>query len=136
MKVTLEKNYRKYYTLEDLDRAKRVIAAEKEDESTVKEWAKMAICEAIKNDDGIYEDYIVEIFKAEAHTAKNNRIWNQYSMSDDDPDHETGNMDVWIEFAAETEKGYIKGGAYLSDIWQTGGTDYRQHMYIRRAEWA
>ena len=91
---------------------------------------------ANKNDDGIYEDYIVEIFKAEAHTAKNNRIWNQYCMSDDDPDHETGNMDVWIEFAAELEQGYIKGGAYLTDIWQTGGTDYRQHMYIRRAEWA
>lgn len=134
MKVTLEKNYRKYYTLEDLDHAKRVIAAEKEDDCPVKEYAEMAIREALKNDDGIYEDYIVEIFKAEAHTAKNNRIWNQYCMSDDDPDHETGNMDVWIEFAAELEQGYIKGGAYLTDIWQTGGTDYREHMYIRCAE--
>lgn len=135
MKVTLEKNYRKYYTLEDLDRAKRVIAAEKEDESTVKEWAEMAIREALKNDDGIYEDYIVETFKAEAHTAKNRRVWNAYGYIDPE-EANTQDMDVWIEFAAETENGYIKGGAYLSDIWQTGGTDYRQHMYIRRAEWA
>lgn len=133
MKVTLEKNYRKYYTLEDLDRAKRVIAAEKEDESTVKEWAEMAIREAIKNDDGIYEDYIVEIFKAEAHTAKNHRVWNAYGYCDPE-EANTQDMDVWIEFAVELEHGYIKGGAYLTDIWQTGGTDYREHMYIRRAE--
>ena len=129
MKVTLEKNYRKYYTLEDLDRAKRVIAAEKEDESTVKEWAEMAIREALKNDDGIATDYIVRILYAEAHTAKNHRVWNLWG-----DDLETENMDVWIEFAAELENGFIKGGAYVSDIWQTGGTDYREHMYIRRAE--
>ena len=135
MKVTLEKNYRKYYTLEDLDRAKQVIAAEKEDESTVKEWAEMAIREALKNDDGIYDDYIVEIFKAEAHTAKNHRVWNAYGYCDPE-EANTQDMDVWIEFAAELEHGYIKGGAYLTDIWQTGGTDYRQHIYIRRAEWA
>ena len=133
MKVTLEKNYRKYYTLEDLDRAKQVIAAEKEDESTVKEWAEMAIREAIKNDEGIPNDYIVEIFKAEAHTAKNCRVWNAYGYIDPE-EANTQDMDVWIEFAAELGQGYIKGGAYLSDIWQTGGTDYRQHMYIRRAE--
>ena len=135
MKVTLEKNYRKYYTLDDLDRARKVIAAEKEDESTVKEWAEMAIREALKNDDGIYDDYIVEIFKAEAHTAKNHRAWNAYGYCDPE-EANTQDMDVWIEFAVETENGYIKGGAYLSDIWQTGGTDYRQHIYIRRAEWA
>lgn len=135
MKVTLEKNYRKYYTLEDLDHAKRVIAAEKETDCTPKEYAEMAIREALKNDDGIADDYIVEIFKAEAHTARNQRSWNLYTMSDDDPDHETGDMDIWIEFTAELRHGYIKGGAYLSDIWQTGGTDYRQYMYIRRAEW-
>lgn len=135
MKVTLEKNYRKYYTLEDLDRARKVIAAEKETDCTPKEYAEMAIREALKNDDGIYEDYIVEIFKAEAHTAKNHRVWNAYGYCDPE-EANTQDMDVWIEFAAETENGYIKGGAYLSDIWQTGGTDYRQHIYIRRAEWA
>lgn len=129
MKVILEKNYRKYYTLEDLDRARRVIAAEKETDCTPKEYAEMAIREALKNDDGIADDWIVEIFKAEAHTAKNHRAWNLWGDS-----LETETMDVWIEFAAELEQGYIKGGAYLSDIWQTGGTDYREHIYIRRAE--
>ena len=130
MKVTLEKNYRKYYTLEDLDRARKVIAAEKETDCTPKEYAEMAIREALKDDDGNADDYIVEIFKAEAHTAKNRRIWNVYGSTDD----YTEDMDIWIEFVAELGQGYIKGGAYLSDIWQTGGTDYREHMYIRRAE--
>lgn len=133
MKVTLEKNYRKYYTLEDLDRAKRVIAAEKETNYTPMEYAEMAIREALKNDDGIPNDRIVEIFKAEAHTAKNCRVWNAYGYCDPE-EANTQDMDVWIEFAAELGQGYIKGGAYLSDIWQTGGTDYKQHMYIRRAE--
>ena len=31
MKVALEKDYKKYYTLEDLERAKAVISCEKED---------------------------------------------------------------------------------------------------------
>lgn len=133
MKVTLEKNYRKYYTLEDLDRARKVIAAEKETDCTPKEYAEMAIREALKNDDGIADDWIVEIFKAEAHTAKNHRVWNAYGYCDPE-EANTQDMDVWIEFAAELENGFIKGGAYLSDIWQTGGTDYRQHIFIRRAE--
>lgn len=135
MKVTLEKDYRKLYTLDDLDRARKVIAAEKETDCTPKEYAEMAIREALKNDDGIADDWIVEIFKAEAHTAKNCRVWNAYGYCDPE-EANTQDMDVWIEFAAETENGYIKGGAYLSDIWQTGGTRYKQHMFIRRAEWA
>lgn len=130
MKVTLEKDYRKYYTLEDLDRARKVIAAEKETDCTPKEYAEMAIREALKNDDGIADDWIVEIFKAEAHTAKNHRAWNLWGDS-----LETGNIDVWIEFAAELKQGFIKGGAYLSDIWQTGAREYKHHMYIRKAYW-
>lgn len=123
MKVTLEKNYRKYYTLEDLDRARRVIAAEKEDEMSAKDWAVYAVGEALRNKDGS----LWEILKAEATTAKNCRAWNRYG--DDSAD-----MDVYIRFLAETTEGFIRGGAYLSDIWETGATEYKQHMYIRWAE--
>lgn len=124
MKVTLEKDYRKYYTLEDLDRAKAVIAAEKEDEMSAKDWAVYAVGEALRNKDGS----LWEILKAEATTAKNCRAWNRYG--DDSAD-----MDVYIRFLAETTEGFIRGGAYLSDIWETGATEYKQHMYIRWAEW-
>lgn len=135
MKVTLEGNYRKYYTLEELDQAKRVIAAEKGDTTTAKEYAEIAIREFLKDENGISTDYIVETFTAKASTAKNRTIWNEYCMSDDDPDQETGTLDVWIEFAAELGKGYIRGGAYLSDIWKTGKVDYKDRMYVRKAEW-
>jgi len=124
MKVTLEKDYRKYYTLEDLDRAKAVIAAEKEDEMSAKDWAVYAVGEALRNK----VDSLWEILKAEATTAKNCRAWNRYG--DDSAD-----MDVYIRFLAETTEGFIRGGAYLSDIWGTGATEYKQHMYIRTAEW-
>lgn len=123
MKVKLEKDYRKYYTLEKLDMAKAVIAAEKEDEMSPKDWAEYAVREALRNKN----ESLVEILKAEATTAMNRRAWNRYG--------ETEDMDVYIRFLAETTKGFIRGGAYLSDIWQTGATEYKQHMYVRRAEW-
>ena len=124
MKVTLQKDYRKFYTLEDLERAKAVIAFEKDnDESSVKEWAEYAINEAIGN-----EGRIIEIYKADATTAKNCRAWNLYG-------NDTQDMDVWVQAVAETTAGFVKIGAYLSDIWQTGAKQYRQHMFIRMAKY-
>lgn len=120
MKVKLENDYKRFYTLEDIEHAKAVIASEKDDEETAKGWAEYAINEALSD----RYDCIVEILKADARTAKNCRIWNAYG-------DDTGNMDVWIEATAETHKGFIKVGAYLSDIWQTGAVDYEDHMYVR-----
>ena len=125
MKVKLDKNYRSIYTLEEYDMAKLVIANEKEDNITAKEWAEYAAREALKGED----DYLIEVLSAEATTAKNRRnTWDRFCEG-------SGQMDVYIRFVAETTKGFIKGGAYLSDIWGTGGTEYKQHMYIRWAEW-
>ena len=125
MKVRLEENYRRLYTLEELDMAKAVIKAEKEDEMSAKDWAEYAAREALRGE----TESLVEVLKAEARTARNCRIeWNRYGEG-------TGTMDVWISFLAETTKGFIRGGAYLSDIWESGGTEYKQHMYIRFAEW-
>ncbi len=124
MKVSLEKDYKKFYTIEDLERAKMVIASEKEDEETVKGWAEYAAREALKGT----RDYLAEVIKAEARTAKNCRVWNAYGAS---AEFSSEDMDVWIDFTAETDYGFIKGGAYLSDIWQTGAVEYKHHMYIR-----
>ncbi len=121
MKVVLEEKYKQFYTIEDLEHAKAVIKAEKEnDESTIKSWAVYAANEIGKK----YRDCTTEsnILQASAHTAKNSRAWNEYG-------DDTGNMDVWIEFTAWTGYRFIKGGAYLSDIWQTGAVDYTDHMY-------
>lgn len=124
MKVKLEKEYRSRYTLDELDMARKVIASEKDDGSTAREWAEYAVNEALRNEDGC----LLEVIKAEAETAKNCRVFNAYGDG-------TGEMDVWVSFLAETTEGFIKGGAYLSDIWQTGGMEYKQHMYIRWADW-
>ena len=122
MRVNLEKEYKRYYTLEQLDQAKAVIATEKEDEETAKGWAVYAVNEALKGTGEYFRD---EILKAEAHTARNCRAWNLYGEG-------TGEMDVWVEILARTSEGFMECGAYLSDIWQSGAVEYKQHMYIQR----
>jgi len=122
MKVTMEKDYKRLYTLEDIDRAKAVMAYEKEDEETAAGWAGYAIREALKGTGAYDRD---DILMASAHTAKNCRAWDAYGDG-------TGDMDIWIEAVARTSEGFVEVGAYLSDIWQTGATDYRQHMFIQR----
>ena len=121
MKVRMADDYKKFFTLEDVARAKMVIKYEKEnDEDTAKGWAEYAVNEAAK---GLH-DYCVEIMKAEAKTAKNYRAWNAYGDGTED-------MDVWIEATAKTCDGFIEVGAYLSDIWQTGAVEYTHHMYVK-----
>lgn len=123
MKVTLEKNYREYYTLEDLDIAKQIIKEEKEDEFTAKEWAKMAVGEALKDS----SDFLIEVLSATATTGGNADAWDRYFDG-------SRHMDVWIEATAKTCDGYIEIGAYLSDIWQTGAEPYKHNMYIQKYE--
>ena len=131
MKVTLDKGYRDHYTLSDLDRAKEIIKSLREDDtSTTEDYARSAATEALKgvpgivNENGYTDDYVIEIIRAKARTAKNYRIWGGYSEDSQD-------MDVWVEGIAKTYRGYLEFGAYLTDIWSTGLEDYNQHMYIR-----
>ena len=120
MKVTLEAGYKDFYTLNDIARAKSVIAQVKDDGETAKSWAEYAVREALR-DTG---DYLAEVLKAEATTAKNCRANNCY-------ENDSLNMDVWISATAKTTFGYIEVGAYLTDIWQTGGDyEYRNNMFI------
>lgn len=121
MKVTLDKEYRKRYTLEDLARAKTVIESEKEDEMKPAEWLEYAITEALKGTG----EYPGEVITAEARTARNCRVWNAYGDNTED-------MDIWIEGLARTSEGFAEVGAYLSDIWQSGAVDYKNHVYIQR----
>lgn len=117
MKVSLEKDYRKIYTLDDLDRAKLVISFEKDDEDTPSGWAAYAV-----NELGDRCGYCREIIRATAHTAKNRRVWDAYGDGSQD-------MDVWIEGLARTDHGYLEFGAYLSDIWASGQTPYAHHIF-------
>lgn len=124
MKVALEQDYRRIYTLEELDAAKVVIACQKDDCTPLKDLAITAVNHISARK---YRDLggCKELLKVEAYTAKNSNVWEQYGE---------GSMyfDVWVEFVAETYTGFIKGGAYLSDIWGIGSdTDFTGRMYFK-----
>lgn len=126
MKVSFEKDYRRLYTLEDIDAARVVMEYEKEDEETAAGWAEMAAREAVR---GCCGRYVEEIITAKAETAKNCRIWDEYGDGSKD-------MDVWITATVKIDRGFLEIGAYLSDIWQTGAERYTQHMYICRYDFS
>lgn len=119
MLVKLQDNYKDLYTVNDLARARDIIKMMREDESVVAEYAEMAVNEAL---DG-RGDYLRRVLKATASTAKNCRAWNAY-------DNDSQDMDVWVDAIAETDYGFIKVGAYLSDIWQKGAIPFSQYMWV------
>ncbi len=122
MKVTLQKDYKRLYTVADLDHAHTIIKYMKDDDETAAGYAKYAISEALKGT----SDICLNILSATAETTKNCRAWNIYG-------DDTGNMDVWIEAIAKTCDGFVEVGAYLTDIWQTGDDYcYKNKMYIQR----
>lgn len=123
MKVNLDKDYKTMYTVAEVAEAKKIISQMKEDESSAADMAEYAIREALKDKN----DYLREVLKATATITKNYRAWNNYNEN-------SGQLDVWVEATAETEKGFIKVGACLTDIWQTGATDYSNFMYIQYFE--
>ena len=123
MKVNLSKSYKDFFTISDLERAKEVIKYMKDDESSVKDYAKIAVEHVLLKEDR-YET-LVRIIEAEAVTEKNGRIFDAYGF-------ESGYMDVWLNITARTDRGYLEVGAYLTDIWKIGAdTDLREHMWIQ-----
>ena len=130
MKVKLESNYKRYYTVEEYEQAKVVIAAEKDDESKASEWAEQAVREFGR----VYGIYDSDILTAEAYTAKNRRHYDVYTDSD-------GNTSGWMDVCIETYATVFVDGvdgieiavlhlfAMLSDIWQSDSkTDIAQYM--------
>ena len=124
MKVRLEKEDKRYITLEEAPIAREIIASMKEDESTVEEYAEMAI-QAVYNGNA----WGIETIKSSAKITKNCRAWNVYSNNSSD-------LDIWIKATAYVnDDEFIMIGAYLSDIWQISGDNKKEiasYMYIRR----
>lgn len=118
MKVTLESTYKDYMTVNEMEIAKEIIKEEKEDGWTAKDAAEYLVREALKDKD----DCLAEVLSAKAYATTNCRAWNAYS------DH-SQNIDIYIWAKAETGEGFIKVGGYLTDIWQSGMTDYREHIF-------
>lgn len=124
MKVRLDKEEKKYITLDEAPLVREIITDMKEDESTPADYAGYAIAAAYDN-----RTYSIEVLKASAKIAKNARAWNVLNAH-------SKTLDVWIEATAYVNGDeFIMIGAYLSDIWQISVDNQQElasHMYIRR----
>ena len=126
MKVSITKETKQWLTLAQAPIARRIIEEMKEYEWTAKEYAEMAV-NCIGNATRNWCNWCSKVLDATAEIAGNQRVWNAY-------DNESGHLDVWINFTARTYTGFIEGGAYLTDLWQSDGTNYEElasHMYYR-----
>lgn len=126
MKVSVTKDSKRAVRLYELDAMKKLIASCKEDESTVTEYAEMAV-RMVGDRDNEWCD--TKVFEATAEIAKNSRIWNFYF---DGSEH----LDVYINATAKSGNSFYVIGIYLSDVYQIGQTDVNkeiiQRMFIRR----
>ena len=121
MKVQLTSNAKKVITVDQMPAVRKVMECAKADEITVKEYAEMAA--------GIASgSYVIKVLEASAQIAGNYRVWDWYENG-------SAQFDVWVEFTAMTDEGFVMGGAYVSDIHASTGDNHeelRQHMYIRK----
>lgn len=110
MRVTFDKDYKKYLTIAEYEAAKRIIAGEKEADYTPAWWAEMAAKEILraKKAAGI-SDWFGEVLTADAKIAGNCRVQDYWG-------DDTGKLDIWISAKVTTGRGYLELGAYISDI--------------------
>lgn len=121
MKVAFTNEMKKVVTVAEMHAVRKVIEYMNEDEWTAKEYAGMAAriasgCNTVK------------VLEASARIAANRRAWNAFADGSD-------RFDVWVEFTAFTDDGFVMGGTYITDLWcyTTDNRDeIRSHMYIRK----
>lgn len=123
MKVKFTDTMKNIVTVAEMPAVRKVIEAEKNDECTATDLARVAARL-------VFDDNAAMIIEANARIAKNQRVWDAF-------DEETRDIDVWIEFTAFSEyrSSFIIAGVYLTDLWQLtkdNADEIKSHMYIRR----
>ena len=122
MKVTLPKDYRKLFTLEEMDIARKIIRDMKDDDFTPATYAEIAIDHWFAHHTADGRDTVLT---AKAEISKNRMAWNAYS-------DDSRQMDIWVSAVTKTYDGYLEIGAYLTDIWQIGGEeDFTDRMFAQ-----
>ena len=125
LKIRMPRDYKKYFTLEELEQMNQVRTHIKEwgDSPTAEEWLRMAAFDIIRWEN----DHIVEVLKAEAKFARNCRVWNVYGEA-------TGNMDIWITGVVQCWDQVLEIGCYMTDIWNIDGRNniVRDNAYVVR----
>lgn len=105
----------------DLDAAYAVINGIREDEYTVKDYAKIAARIASGKND-------VEVLQCDAEIVRNFRVCDAIAEG-------SKNMDVWIRFKALCGNVFVMGGACLTDIWDcsvSNKDEIKSRMFIRK----
>lgn len=123
MKIQLTNEMKHIVTVAEMPSVRSVIESERDDEWTVKEWAKMAaefVCPHSR----------VKVLEASAEIAKNFRVRDAYG-------EDSADFDVWVKFTAFADDSFVMGAVYLTDLW-TASADNREetvkHMHVRRFE--
>lgn len=127
MKVRITNESKEFIVLAEAPAAHAIIRDMKEDLYSGKEYAEMAV-NCIGQALGKCYNWCDKVLEADAAIAKNNRVWNAFNEN-------SRQLDVWVNFTARTDEGFLEGGAYLTDIWNIGGADPEElagHMYYRR----
>lgn len=121
IKINLPENYKKVYTIEDVEIMKEL--ARNFNDQTAEE---AGIADAANTLARLF-DSSAKVLEAEAETAKNARIYDYYTGAKD--------VDIWITVKILGWQDFYIVGAYLSDIWSITGDnteELKSRMYIRR----
>lgn len=121
MKVQITNEIKKITTVYEMPAVNQVIKAMKDDENTAKDYAEMA-AQIASGCNG------VKVLESKATVSANCRVWDAIAEG-------TGKYDVWVEFTAFTEIGFVMGGAYLTDLWNyrsNNRDETLRHMFIRK----
>ena len=112
MKVAFQKDYKKYYTVEEYEAAKVVIEAEKDDSFTAKDWAEMALNTLCHE----FSWTSNKILEATARTTINHNI-RQFDLY--------GEGSCWMDVTIEgTAKVYVYEKKTQSELWAYGDSEY------------
>lgn len=118
MKVTMPKDYKEYFTIKDVETARKVIAEVKTWDFT--DWTNYAVSDVLPN--GVFFEKTLEVnYEICRDLATNDAYFNG-----------SGHIDIWLEATAETTEGFCKIGALLSEVWAVGGDNHLTRYNFRR----
>lgn len=124
MKIQITKEAKKWLTVAEMPEVRKMIDDLKDDD--IRGYVRTTMNFLKENNSSA-----VKVFEATAEIKKNIRVMDRYTDN-------SGNLDVWIDFIAYSSDSdsFIRGGAYLSDIWSITGTEednkLKLEMYVER----
>ena len=125
LKVSMPDNYKRIFTLEDMDHCKALLSSILSGFDDGKLDLSSEVVSALSLASGSWAT-AAGVYDVRVEYAKNGRI-----AYDDD----RGLMDMWVTVKGLVEfSGFYIVGFYLSDIWALGGDnrdEIKSHMYIR-----